>query len=142
MPSVPHQPSLSWSFDLLKPPFLVQEPLPLGWTTGLCEPELPLEEGPGPAPVPRTGESGIGALTSKLLLALHWGPSHIPPFPGPLKLAWGRGCLEGRVFTPASDSVLFSQLVPGISLGAESSLSLPHSLSLPAVKFEKNPLCL
>lgn len=54
MPQVPQQPSSSWSLDLLDPPFLVQELLPLGWTTRLWEPELSLEEGLGHAPVPRT----------------------------------------------------------------------------------------
>lgn len=69
MSGVPHQPS-SWSLDLPDPSFLVQEPLPLGWTTCLWETDLTLEEGLGHAPVPRTE---VGNWD--------WGPNATPKLP-------------------------------------------------------------
>lgn len=144
MSGAPHQPSSSWSLDLPDPSFLVQEPLPLGWTTCLWETDLTMEEGLGHAPVPgkEVGNWDWGR-NAEAALAPPPGSLHIPPSPGILKCAWGRGCLEGRVSTaPRLCSVLCSRLMPGILLEQEHALSLSHSLSLPAIKFEKKPLCL
>ena len=42
---MPKAPTSDRSLDLLGPPFLAQEPLPLGWTTCLHEAEVRTEEG-------------------------------------------------------------------------------------------------
>lgn len=79
-----------------------------------------------------------GAPNTVAALALPPGLMVHTSLPSPLNFVWGRGDSEGKVSTPA-----FYSLLPACTWNlAGSSPSLPHSTNLPAVKFEKKPLCL
>lgn len=144
------QPPSSWSLGLLGPPFLAQEPLPLVWTTSLLEEELPPEEGLAQGQGLGVGagaqdrqvwETGIGALSIAALvpppgIMVHTSLPRSPKFCG------GKGGLRRQGLCPC---LLLCSVLPACAwnlAGKENIPSLPHSLSLPAVKFEKKPLCL
>lgn len=140
-----HQPPSSWTLELLDPPFLVQKPLPLGGLHAFVRQKYAWERawargrGLKLGLVPRTG-MGNWDRGPNTTVALAPPPGLIvhTSLPRPPKIFMGKGGSEGRVSTPAFYSLPLSQLGPGILLGAESSSSLLHSLSLPAVKLKRS----
>lgn len=151
---MPRAPTSDWSLDLLGPPFLAQEPLPLGGPHACMRQKCKQKEawargrglGAGDCALDRqVWEPGIGDQTPQLPLPLHGGSWYIPPSPGLLNFVWGRGGDKG-VTQKARSLPLPFILFSSPRLCAESCCkdnrpSLPRGLSLPAVRFEKKPLC-